>query len=169
MSGAPWMSAFRSSLASLCLGLCLSLSVTLPARADEDAVVGYETGDTQMNMAIGQARATYETVFIPAVRARSGSRFMLKTGIDTPANGLEHIWIAPISISAQKITGTLMNEPVHFKAHAGDEITFAPNQISDWSFRREGKLHGNYTTRVMLPDIPAEQAAKLRAQLAPLP
>ncbi|WP_168176751.1 MULTISPECIES: YegJ family protein [Thioclava] len=163
------MSAFRSSLACLCIGLCLSLPAALHAQAQDDAVVGYETGDTKMNAAIGQARATYESVFIPAVRARSGSQFMLKAGIDTPADGLEHIWIAPISISAQKITGTLMNEPVHFKAHAGDEITFAPNQISDWSFRRDGKLHGNYTTRVMLPDIPAEQAANLRAQLAPLP
>ena len=41
--------------------------------------------------------------------------------------------------------------------------------ISDWGYVRDGRMYGNYTTRVMLKRIPAEQAEGLRKILSPQP
>lgn len=159
------MSTFR--ILAACL--CLLVPVAPQAVQAGDPVVGYSTSDAQMNAAMAAARESYPSAFLGAIRAREGEDFLLKAGIDTPGNGREHIWTAPISISSTEITAELVNEPVYFEGHVGDEITFAPEQISDWSYRRDGKLHGNYTTRVMLPELPQDEAARLRAILAPLP
>lgn len=50
--------------------------------------------------------------------------------------------------------GTLANEPVSPPGrHAGDMVEFSLSQISDWSLSANGALYGNYTTRVMLPQV----------------
>ena len=80
-----------------------------------------------------------------------------------------HIWTAPQRIVGDRIEARLVNAPVYFQGRPGDPIGFDAAQVSDWSFWQGDKLHGNYTTRVMLPDIPPGEAAQLRAILAPLP
>jgi uncharacterized protein YegJ (DUF2314 family) len=44
----------------------------------------------------------------------------------------------------------------------GQRYEFTAETISDWTFKRNGKLVGNETMRVLLPRMPEEQAAVYR-------
>jgi len=66
--------------------------------------------------------------------------------------------------------GLLANDPVSFKGNAGDAITFSADQVRDWYvFGADGKMYGNYTTRVMLADLSPELSAQIEAMLSPTP
>ena len=51
----------------------------------------------------------------------------------------------------------------------GEPVTFAARDIRDWSFVRGEQLLGHYTTRVMLPRLPPEQADALKSMFAENP
>lgn len=53
--------------------------------------------------------------------------------------------------------------------HKGDVVEFSESQVKDWAFFSGEKLYGHYTTRVMLPKLPPEQAETLRAMFADNP
>lgn len=48
----------------------------------------------------------------------------------------------------------------------GDEVMFEEALITDWAFFRKEDLLGHYTTRVLLPRLPPDQAEVLRSVLS---
>lgn len=48
----------------------------------------------------------------------------------------------------------------------GDEVVFEETAITDWGFFRKEDLLGHYTTRVLLPRLPSDQAEVLRSVLS---
>ena len=48
----------------------------------------------------------------------------------------------------------------------GDRIPIPDADITDWMYRRDGKMHGSYTTRVLMKRMPAAEAEKLKPMLA---
>jgi uncharacterized protein YegJ (DUF2314 family) len=54
--------------------------------------------------------------------------------------------------------------------NAGDAVAFTTDMVRDWSITEaNGRMWGNYTTRVIVPQLDAETAAALGAMLSPDP
>ena len=157
-------------LAGLVLAcLCLSAG-SLPVRAG-DPIINFRTGDPEMNAAITEARSTLDGFLsgiadgsIPAADAS------LKVAVPS-SQGAEHIWMGAFQRLADgSFQATVGNEPNFVPdLKLGDRYVFEAGQISDWMYFANDQLHGAYTLRVMLPRMPAHQAAQFLAILAPLP
>lgn len=161
--------ALAAGLAVLTLSACDSEAPKVDNSGPGDEVVQFEAQDAAMNAAIAQAKAS-----LPAFLARLDAGQItpadsLKVGF--PANGgHEHIWVNQIARQGDQLTGLLVNEPNWMPGlHERSPVTFAPALVSDWSYEKDGKLWGNYTTRVMLPSLPPEEAEALKADLSDTP
>lgn len=178
----PVVSFFVSLGVMLPCGLAMSASawvaLGVPALAWTDEKQDFAPEDPVMNAAIAQARQKLPHMFARFEEARRGTSsaddFMVKVRIT--ADGVtEQIWMALIALDGKPVvendavTGIIANEPFEFTSiKLGDRFTADLNQISDWSYWQGGLLHGNYTTRVMLPKMNAQDAAELGVILAPL-
>jgi len=93
--------------------------------------------------------------------------FALKVGIPYGGNNSEHIWTSYIERKDGRIFGVIDNVPRDVKTiRVGQRIEIADAQISDWMYRRAGKIVGGYTIRPLLKRMPPEEAARFRAMLA---
>lgn len=84
--------------------------------------------------------------------------------------GTEDAWVENIARDAGAIKGELMVDPKYLgELRGGAIMDFSEEQVVDWSFLRGEELIGHYTTRVMLPRMPAEQAEGLRSMFGENP
>ncbi len=153
--------------------LVLSLWSVLPltaAFAEGDAMIDYASGDAIMEAAIAKARASLPEFLAKAEQADlSQGGWLVKWAHPVPG-GNEHIWVQLTHVAGSRIEGVLANAPNGFAGNPGDPVMVPRPEVSDWSFTSDdGRLHGNYTTRVMLPALDAASRAELEAILAPLP
>lgn len=86
------------------------------------------------------------------------------------ANGAEQLWMTGCqSADAQTFDCVVSNEATHVALKLGSRFQFVRSSISDWMYRENGKIHGGYSIRELLPSMAADQAAQMNAMLAPLP
>lgn len=132
------------------------------------AVMITSSGDADMDAAILRARASLDEFWSRAAAPGAGeSDFMVKAALRTRRGGLEHIWIGSPIKDVSGYSGRLANQPDDIPgAKAGSRVEFKESQISDWMYRRNGKIVGNRTLRVLLPRMPEGQAAQYRGMLA---
>ncbi len=151
------------------LALGLSASVTQPVLAG-DPIIGFEETDPQMSAAIKNAHRTLPHFYRQAQGKLSSGEFTVKVAFPVEGGGNEHIWVSLLARSGKNMEGRLLNNPVNVPYKIDQKVEFTESSLSDWSYwGSDGKLHGNYTTRVMLPHLSAADAAQMRAILAPLP
>lgn len=128
--------------------------------AVSDQVVSIETDDPEMNQAIKKARGSLPS-FWSALEAagEKETNFSLKVAI--AGNGsVEHFWVVDIKREGEKITGTINNEPEMVKTVSmGQTYEFSEKEITDWLFKRNGKMVGNETMRPLLKRMSKEEAA----------
>jgi uncharacterized protein YegJ (DUF2314 family) len=121
----------------------------------QDPVTNYADNDAAMNAAIAEAQATLPLFLGNALDAEGIGRDSagVKVAIPTVQNaGHEHIWVTPFRLwDDGTLSGYLANQPNDLgPLREGDRVDFTQSQISDWSlFTPEGKMWGNYTSRVM--------------------
>jgi uncharacterized protein YegJ (DUF2314 family) len=139
--------------------------------AAEDGVLGFRPDDRAMLAAIDAARASLpDFLAIAATADLSTGAYSVKRRVPLADGGAEHIWVVLLRIDGDRLDGVYDNAPVYFDARPGDPVSFSPAEVSDWAYwDAEGLLNGSYTTRVMLPDLPPDEAAAWQAVLAPLP
>lgn len=124
---------------------------------------GYDVAE--MDAAIARARAEVDK-FIAILERRQGSDFNVKAPI-TDNGQTEHFWVVDVTYSNGTFEGTIDNEPgVVTNVRLGQKWRIAKGEISDWSFKRDGKIHGNYTMRPLLKTMPKEEADMYRSMLA---
>lgn len=175
---APWIAIAVVGLPALYLGSLAGLSVLTrpPTLASTDvgpsgargvAMVA-ASGDEKLDAAIVRARASLGEFWSrSAAPAQGDEAFMVKVALRTRKGGLEHIWVASPVRNGDTFTGRLANDPQDMPGvKAGARIEFSEAQISDWMYRRDGKIVGNRTLRVLVERMPEEQAAQYRAMLA---
>ena len=46
-------------------------------------------------------------------------------------------------------------------------MTVPMSQVTDWLYERDGKYHGAYTVRALIPFMSKEDGAAMRKRLAP--
>ena len=82
-------------------------------------------------------------------------------------NMVEHFWLTDILFQNGDFIGSISNDPgiVH-NVKVGQKWRVKKDEISDWMFRRNGKIYGNYTIRPLLKTMPPNEAAKYRLLLA---
>lgn len=124
---------------------------------------GYDESD--MEQATARARSEVDW-FVAEKKKGQGDDFAVKVRV-TDADATEHFWLTGISYGDEQFEGSISNEPgiVH-NVKIGQKWKVKKTEISDWMFRRDGKIHGNYTMRPLLKTMPPEEAAKYRALLA---
>lgn len=150
-----------------------ALGFAFPSYAD-DPVWNYSKGDSAMNAAISDARNTLPVFYDKLAKTDLTSEVvLLKVAMrygNPENNNFEHIWVAVADRNGDQFDGFFANDPAYIDYNQGDPISFTEADISDWMFYDEkGMMNGAFTIRVMLPDLPAEQAEQYRQMLAPLP
>lgn len=144
-----------------------------PVHAD-DPVISFSDSDPVMNAAIADARRTLPLFYerFSSVDPKEGT-VLLKVAMPYVENGKtghEHIWATVLSHKSGTFEALLANDPVHIDFEAYDLITFTENDISDWLYYDDaGLMHGAFTLRVIMKNLPADQAESIRQSLAPPP
>lgn len=159
------------SLSPYALAVAVILFVTLPVCAHaKDKTIDYATGDLAMNAAGAAARKTLPGFWDTFAAARAGdSGFSIKVRIPYGNSG-EHFWTSDVERSGDVIHARIANDPNYATSvKKGQRIEVDPAAISDWMFWRNGRIHGGYTLRAMLPRLSKKQAGEWRVRLAPLP
>jgi len=161
----------RTGLIVLAAVGSLATTAACDAGRKDDPVVNVEATDATMNAAIAEARAALPRFWAlyegdPVVNATAG----LKVGFPVKGGGHEHMWLNTIKREGAVITGVLGNDPAFIPSmKLGDVVTIDPALISDWSYERNGRLYGSYTTRVLVGQMSAEEAAPYRKMLSDKP
>ncbi|MCL4109069.1 UNVERIFIED_CONTAM: hypothetical protein GTU68_032192 [Idotea baltica] len=118
-----------------------------------------------MDGAIARARSESDA-FIEQLTSGSGEQFGVKAAVEDDGK-VEHFWLNQIVYSDGQFEGVIANDPeIVSNVKLGQKWTVAREEISDWQFTRDGKIHGNYTMRPLLDTMPAEEADKFRSMLA---
>ena len=87
-------------------------------------------------------------------------------------SGTEDAWVEKLARGPGQgeLSGELMTDPAFLgELKRGALMTFEEKQVLDWAFLRGEELIGHYTTRVMLPRMPAEQAEGLKSMFGENP
>jgi uncharacterized protein YegJ (DUF2314 family) len=87
-------------------------------------------------------------------------------------SGTEDAWVENLARGpgASQLSGELMTDPAFLgELKRGALMSFEEKQVIDWAFLRGEELIGHYTTRVMLPRMPAEQAEGLKSMFGENP
>ena len=142
------------------------------ARSEEavqprDEVILFDANDPAMNAAIKKARGSLPDFWRKFAAPGPGmSDFSLKLGI-SDGKMVEHFWCSDIQGDKRKATCAIANVPRNvFTVSEGQTVDVDPAIISDWMYRRDGKIVGGQTIRVMVTKMNPEDAARTKAKLA---
>ena len=124
---------------------------------------GYD--EQEMDAAIARARAEVDA-FIAELQQPTGEDHAVKAPIND-GELTEHFWLGDLTYSDGHFEGTIGNDPGMVKnVKFGQKWKLKKEEITDWMFMRDGKMHGNYTMRPLLKTMPEEEAAQFRSLLA---
>jgi uncharacterized protein YegJ (DUF2314 family) len=153
-------------IAAAALALAPTAGTTAPAGTADDPIYNVASNDAEMNAAIARGRATLGDFYRRLADPRPGdSEFMVKFDIDPSAEGVEYVWAFSLDRTRTPMTGVLMNQPIYTKDRMGDRVAIPEDRIIDWGYRDGRVMQGNFTNRVLLGQMPAEEAAAFRAFL----
>lgn len=162
-----------TKLSKICVAALAAFWLCLSTGAEaSDPVVFFDPDDPEMAEAVKGARETLDNVLERvATGGLPAEALSLKVAIPKDGGGHENIWLeAIVQLDETTFEGLLANAPHALPDMAqGDRHRFAHEEITDWLFVANGRMHGAYTLRVMLPRMPEAQAAQFRAVLEPLP
>jgi len=141
-------------------------------QASGDPVTSVATDNEEMNAAQDTAQESLP-LFLANVIAENGVALEgagLKVAFPiSGANNAEIIWITPFKWDGgSSFVGVLANQPNWMEGlNIGDTVNFSSDMIRDWSWiSTDGKLFGNFTTRVMIPLMDDETAASMTQVLS---
>jgi uncharacterized protein YegJ (DUF2314 family) len=127
------------------------------------------TSDSAMQDAIAAARASTPS-FIARLEAPQpgdrnfGIKFPFRDGDET-----EHMWVSDVRREGDEFVGIVEADAQCVgNVVKGSEVRVPVSGISDWGFSNGDAIHGNYTTRVMLPTLPPPLRNSLTKRLVPL-
>lgn len=148
---------------AIAAGLLLPALAACDSKPETLVDEGYD--QAEMDAAITRARSEVD-LFLAELANPTGDSHAVKAAI-TDGDETEHFWINNLIYSDGKFMGTINNDPGLVKnVTIGQSWTVAKDEISDWTYMRDGKMYGNYTMRPLLKTLPPDQAAELEAMLA---
>lgn len=160
------MANFSKPIFMVVVGGALYLAGSLLGGSD-DGVIHYDGNDLTMNEAQNEAQRSLPDFLANKLDANGVAveGAMVKVAFPVTREGVtgdEVIWVGPFGQMGGAFAGLLANQPVDMGGNAGDAVEFTQDMIRDWTYQgADGKLYGNYTTRVMLADMDSGQAAQI--------
>lgn len=142
------------------------------SRSGQPDTYGVEAGDRRMEAAMERARATLAVFdgYLPrAARGEVGASLKVRF---TEGDESEHMWVTDLTREADgRYSGTLVNTPLSLRGvAAGDRVTAAPGEVSDWVVVKDGALIGGFTIVELRRRMgPEERAAFERSQRYRMP
>ncbi len=126
---------------------------------DHDPIVQVANDDKAMNAAKAEAQKTLPT-FLAFLEKPAAN--VTDLGFKYPLGGSEHIWVSDVRREGDMLIGKLANSP-ELEGHSlGEEVKVPLKDVSDWAARVDGKMQGHYTTRVLLSQLPPEEADAIK-------
>lgn len=120
--------------------------------------------EAEMDAAIATARSRVDE-FIKILGENAADSFSVKAPI-TDENGTEHFWIVDVSYADGMFSGEIGNDPgVVRNVKLGQAWRIAKDEISDWMYTREDRIHGGFTIDPLLGSFPKDEADAMRAKL----
>jgi uncharacterized protein YegJ (DUF2314 family) len=151
--------------------VALLLGVVACERGLPEGVYQASTADAVVNAAMEEARASLPA-FWKAYESTDGTRekFVLKVRLESPSGMAEHVWMGVTGRQGNVVHGLLANEPAGIPGlHLRSPLSVTTDKISDWGYERDGKLYGNFTSRVLIGQMSAEDKEALERMLSPTP
>jgi len=126
-------------------------------RDGDSPILHTATEDIQMNAAMAKARKTIQVILPKLSTVEGPLPISIKANIKDDKHS-EHVWISNVRLVDGNFTGPLDNNPLHIKKFkVGDEISVAPEEISDWYAISGKRIHGGYTIFLARARMSAEQ------------
>lgn len=132
-------------------------------------------GQSRPDLSVAQVEAReYLDQFFAAVIGQDGvarSGAAMRIALKDRNGRTEEVWVTPFALRNGILVGVLADAPRRVAGrNAGDLITFGRADVRDWSFfGAEGRMYGNFTTRLMLSTVAPAQAAEIAAVLSETP
>jgi len=132
----------------------------------EAGIVGAAKDDQDVAAAVQRARAELPDILKRFLAGElHDALFTVKIPI-REGDQVEYFWLSETTFSDGRFSGTIEDDPVVLKGIRRGVLWLAPMEdVADWMYMRDKKMHGNYTLRALLPKMPPEEAAKYRAVL----
>ncbi len=146
-------------IVAVTLLLSLSLSAqSIKDKAESDDVVYVQKDDSQMLAAFDKARNSLDSFLDKLSTAKNKQEYFLKVGLRN-GDDVEYFWMGNLeTVSGNTFSGVLGNQPRLVTGYSlGDVIQFERKDIFDWMYMEGGKMHGNFTTCVLLQKESIEQ------------
>ena len=137
------------------------------AKNDAGPMFGVSGQDERVNHAMQQARDTVD-IFISSMLNPIEEMRSFSVKVPMTENGeVEHMWLNKLSIEGDEIEGEINNEPTTISnVVIGQKVKVNKSEISDWMFVVDGKMHGNFTLRAIIQDMPKAVQNQVRQKLA---
>ena len=165
------MKFFPDNFRRVCCAFACVLLIALGAACDRETPPetlfsgGYE--EAEMDAAMDNARASVDD-FLEVLQTGEVEDYSIKVAIED-GELVEHFWTTDVTYSDGAFTAKIGNDAGLVKGVAlGDEVTSGKDEISDWLYIKDGLMHGNYTLRVLLPEMDPEEAEMWKSRMAPL-
>lgn len=98
------------------------------------------------------------------------SNYAVKLGLTGEDGYKEFIWAEPIRREGDEVVARLANDPVHLQnLRLGSQVRISEDLVSDWTYEKNGKAYGHFTTRALMSRATPEQRAEMDGLLAPTP
>ena len=176
------MSKFgRSLLLVVFFGLTFSLHINAQSmsdysvgdyieRDDDTDIMAVSPEDVKMNAAIERALDTID-YFFDALDSGEHPResFEMKIMTETAPKQWEHMWYIFMDLTENgEVTGLLTHSPYAESSDykAGEVYTLPAAYVSDWRYLENDKSRGDFTTRVVLDMMRAQNHEDAEAQFA---
>lgn len=86
--------------------------------------------------------------FIKALQDHPEGEFAINGRFDTP-KGPEQIWIRVASYDKGIFAGVIASKPVNLDKTQGDPVEIKEADVSDWTYKVDGKTEGGFTSLVL--------------------
>jgi uncharacterized protein YegJ (DUF2314 family) len=140
---------------------------TFADRARRDEIEKVAKDDPDMAAAFRKSRETLPQ-FLALARAPRPTiiHLAVKVGVSTDDDdGKEFFWISPFGPLSGRYAGSINNTPRSAKTVVrGQIIEFSEDEIVDWLYIEEGKMHGNFTACALLKRESPEQMEVARKE-----
>ncbi len=136
-------------------------------RAGGDTVVTSHSGDADLAAAVARARRELPAVLQRLIAGElQDAHFTVKVPIKDE-QFTEHFCLSDTTFADGRFSGVIDADPNSVSTvKRGDRWTATVEEVTDWSYAHNQKMHGNYTMRALLPKMPPHEAAKYRALLS---
>ena len=136
-----------------------------------DPLIEPARNDPALAAATRQAVSTLDVFWSKFdTQAAGTSDYFVKLRMTGQDGYVEYIWAEPVRHSADEVVARLANDPVHLEGlELGSEVRAPPGEIADWSYTKNSKMYGHFTSRALAKWATPEQRAGYDRLLAPTP